>query len=280
MDLDIIEHSLCFGTYKCSEENILSALETGYRFLDTAFAYDNHESIGVALQRAAVPREELFLASKIAQPHHLDAIEDALEKLQTTYLDLLYLHTPDLIQPEILRQCQMLKKSGAVHCIGLSNVTVRQAKAVILSGVEISAIQNECNPYYQPWDIIDFCRKEKIAFAAYRPFRDKEHKTLFSDQVLRALASNAGLTVSQLVLRWLVQQGLIPVVRSGSRKHQKENFSIPPLSLSQQALHAIKELNRNLPSCDWEKYADPDLLAKNIAWTECIPNMIQKLVFD
>jgi 2,5-diketo-D-gluconate reductase B len=232
------------------------AIEMGYRHIDTAQLYENEEAVGEGIERSSVPREELFVATKVnfkncSYDDVHDSTRESLRRLGLETIDLLYVHWPagNYSAEETLPALDELVEEGAVRHIGLSNFTVDlldEARDVLEHPVY--AHQIEAHPHFQQESLREYGRKHDIHTVAYSPFR---HGTLFDDSTLSELADREGATVAQLCLAWLIDAGVYPIPKATGRDNLKDNFKACDLSLSDETFREINEMDRG------DRYIDP-----------------------
>lgn len=229
---------------------VLSAISVGYRHIDTAEFYDNEEEVGKALRESRVPREEIFLTTKVWYTHLrsndlIRSCEESLRKLQTSYVDLYLIHWPNESVPleESLKAMEKLHRDGKVRYIGVSNFDVALLdEARRISPLPILADQVEYHPYLSQKPLLEYCQKHRVILTAYSPLA---RGRLFGDPVLRDIANKYGKTVSQVVLRWLIEQDMVVAIpKAKSEKHQRENLNIFNFSLTPEEHKAIAQLDR------------------------------------
>uniref|UniRef100_A0A7V3YMZ5 Aldo/keto reductase n=1 Tax=Candidatus Caldatribacterium californiense TaxID=1454726 RepID=A0A7V3YMZ5_9BACT len=229
---------------------VLSALSLGYRHIDTAEFYDNEREVGRAIRDSGVPREDIFLTTKVWYTHlHFQDLvhscEESLRKLGTDYVDLYLIHWPSEAVPleESLRAMEKLHKEGKVRFIGVSNFDVALLeKARTLTTLPILTDQVEYHPYLSQKPLLEYCQKHRIILTAYSPLA---RGRLFGDPLLQDIARKYGKTVSQVVLRWLVEQDMVVAIpKAKDVKHQQENLEIFDFSLTQEEHEAIARLDR------------------------------------
>lgn len=247
--------ALGFGTWDLRGDTcrmaVGCALETGYRHIDTAEMYDNEEAIGDALQESDVPREDVFLVTKVWHDH-LDAsgvrraLRGSLEKLQTDYVDLLLIHWPTStgVPPaETLGAMGELRDEGSTRHVGVSNFTVALLEeAQGASPAPIFCNQVEYHPYLSQDPVLEWCRENDTLLIAYCPLA---RGRVFEDRVLQEIAEAHGKTPGQVTVRWHLQQrnaGAIP--RSSSPDHIRENFDVFDFELSEREMYRIFDLQR------------------------------------
>lgn len=251
---------LGLGTYSLTGDiaytSVLSALNEGYRLIDTAYMYGNEEEIGRAIRDSGIDRSEIFLITKIypgAQFSNPEkAIEDALNKLDIEYIDMMLLHHPGANDVKAYQAMETYVAKGKIRCLGLSNWYIEEIDDFI-SQVSImpALIQNEIHPYYQETEVIKYMHNLGIAMQAWYPLGGRGHtQKLLNDEVILRIASNHNVSSAQVILRWDLQNGVIAIPGSSNPSHQKENISIFEFELTEEEMNQIKELNRN-EKHDW-----------------------------
>lgn len=224
------------GTWDLSgaeaERAVESALELGYRHIDTAEMYRNESEIGRALRRASIPREELFLVSKVWSNHLraeqvIEAGRHSLERLRCEYLDLYLIHWPSDAVPieATMEGMDALVDEGTVKRIGVSNFSVSQLeRASEVAQHSLLTNQVRFNPRYRQDEMVEFCNQEGILLTAYTPLA-KAHLT--REPILQEIAEKHDKTPLQVALRWLLQQGNVSAIpKSSQRQHLKENLAV------------------------------------------------------
>ncbi|MBS3819701.1 aldo/keto reductase [bacterium] len=241
-----------FGTWKLQgkkcRDAVLSALDIGYRHLDTAQKYDNEESVGEALHQSDISREEIFLTTKISPPNlryndFLDNFKTSLDKLKTDYVDLLLIHWPSLTVPiqETIKAMNKLQSDKSVKYIGVSNFSVTKTqKAMETSKTPLLTNQVHYDPFRTRSSMIEFCVQNHMMLTAYSPLaRGKVSK----NSLLRKIGDRYNKTAAQVTLRWLIQQRNVCVIpKAGSPEHQKENFDIFDFKLTKEEMEKIFQL--------------------------------------
>lgn len=239
------------GTWKLTGEqctkSVKLALELGYRHIDTAHVYENHESIGEGI--ANFPREQLYLVSKIIhedlQPERVAAAcERALRELKTPYLDLLLIHWPSKTIPaeETLAAMMKLKERELIRHVGVSNFMLSDLRPIEERNFPILANQIELHPYLQEVELTDYCQQHGIIVVAYRPI---EKGNVNEDAILQRLGKTHGKTAAQITLRWLFQRNIVSIPKASSREHLVENLEIFDFTLSDEEMQLISTINAN-----------------------------------
>ena len=247
------------GTYSLTGDtcynSIISALDSGVRLIDTAYMYNNEEEIGRAIKDSRVPREEIFITTKL-YPNQYDApenaINDALERLDVDYIDLLLLHHPGDNDVEAYKAMEQAVRDGKVHSIGLSNWYVEELEEFLPQiTITPAVVQNEIHPYYQENDVIPYIQNKKIVVEGWYPFGGRGHTSeLLNDEVIVGIAKNHNVTAAQVILRWNLQRGVVVIPGSSNPEHIKENTQIYDFELTDEEMQKIQELNRD-EKHDW-----------------------------
>ncbi|SEU18193.1 aldo/keto reductase [Paenibacillus sp. NFR01] len=227
---------------------VKSAVEIGYRSIDTAAGYNNEEGVGQAIRECGVPREELFITTKVRNPDQgyestLQAFEVSRRKLGLDYVDLYLIHWPVKGKyRETWKALIHLQKEGLVKSIGVSNFQIHHLKNIIDdSGVKPVVNQVEFHPLLTQRDLLKYCREQGIQLEAWSPLM-QGHLDL---PLLQELAARYGKTPAQIVLRWDLQQGVITIPKSVHAERIRENAGIFDFTLSDDDVKALEELNQN-----------------------------------
>jgi diketogulonate reductase-like aldo/keto reductase len=227
---------------------VLSALDLGYRHVDTAQMYANEERIGEALLRTDVPREDIFLTTKImpadlAYHDVLQSFAVSLDKLQTDYVDLLLIHWPssDVPVSETIKAMNELQEDRRVKHIGVSNFSVRQTReAMDASRTPVCTNQVHYDPFRGQSRLLEFCIQNDIMLTAYSPLAKGRAA---DNSKLREIGEKYGKTAAQVTLRWLIQQHKVSAIpKAGNPDHQRENLNIFDFELSREDMERIFEL--------------------------------------
>lgn len=240
------------GVYKMEEgsdvkEAVLSAIDIGYRSIDTASFYKNEEGVGQALKETSVPREELFVTTKVWNDEQgyeetLAAFDRSMEKLGLEYLDLYLIHWPVPGKyKETWKALEKLYKDGKVKAIGVSNFLEHHLEN-LLEDAEIKPVvdQVELHPRLAEPALRDFCTQRDIKVEAWSPLARGRY---FNDEVLQNLANKYGKTAAQIILRWDVQHGIITIPKSTKSHRQKENADLFDFELTSKEMKQIDEMN-------------------------------------
>jgi 2,5-diketo-D-gluconate reductase A len=245
---------LGFGVFQISNEDVtdavLAALECGYRSIDTAAGYHNEVGVGRAVAASGVPRDELFITTKLANEDHghesaLRAFDESLERLAMDHVDLYLIHWPVPTRNRYVETWRALEKiysEGRSRSIGVSNFLIPHLQR-LLDETEVTPAVNqiEIHPYLQQQELRRFGLEQGIVPEAYSPLAQGE---VLRDPVITALAEKYGKTPAQVVLRWHVQCGNIVIPKSSTPVRIKENFEIFDFELSTADVEAIDGLDR------------------------------------
>lgn len=224
-----------------------TALELGYRHVDTAQMYDNEEAVGDAIAEADVEREDVFLVTKVntdnlRREDVLRSTRRSLDRLDTDYADLLLIHAPRKYAPisETIGAMNELQDDGAVRHVGVSNFSVDQLReAMDASRTPIVTNQVKYHPYTDQSELLAFCVENDVTLTAYSPLARGD---VASDDALAEIGGRHGKTPSQVALRWLLQQEhVIPIPKAASRDHQRENLDVFDFRLSDDEMERIFE---------------------------------------
>lgn len=246
---------LGLGTWRLKgaecEKVVQQALELGYRHIDTADLYENHEVIGKVIQ--SWPRQELFLATKLfLQDLTPDKVEETaarfLKELQVDYLDLLLIHwpNPDVDLAKTLQAMLDLKEKGMIRAIGLSNFVRFHLEALDSYHFPILTNQIEMHPYLQRRLLVDACKKRGIQVTAYRPLAKGAFE---SDPTLQKIGKQHGKSPSQVALRWLVQQTIAAIPKAATLQHLKDNIDVFDFTLTDEEMGQIDTLDQGKRFC-------------------------------
>lgn len=243
---------LGYGVYLVEPEEcercVSDAISAGYRLIDTAQAYYNEEGVGKAIARCGVPRDELFITTKTwiytnpDQAHK--SIEQSLRNLRTDYIDLLLVHQPVGDYYSTYRMMEEAYKSGKVRAIGLSNFYPDRF-VDLAENMEIKPAVNQLrtNVFSQQWEAVKEMEPYGTRLMAWAPLA-QSNDDLFSNEVLKGLASTHGKTITQVALRYLLQRGIVAIPKTTHRNRMEENLQVFDFSLSDPEMEAIKPLDK------------------------------------
>lgn len=258
------------GTFLMSpdeaEASALSALQSGYRLIDTANAYVNEKAVGRAMKKSGVPREEIFLETKLWPSFYEqdDAVDKTLQRLNTDYIDLLLIHQPAGNYVAGYRLMEKAYKEGKVRAIGLSNFKKEQIEEILsLCEVKPTILQTELHPYNQEPDLKAFLSKNGMAAQAWYPLGHGD-RALREEPLFAKLGEKYGKTSTQIILRWHIQAGNVVIPGSKNPEHIKSNFDLFDFELTADEMAQIAAMNQN------KRYytSTPELLKK---YAEMVP---------
>ncbi|MFR8171377.1 MAG: aldo/keto reductase [Marvinbryantia sp.] len=239
------------GTFQLSpdeaEASVTSALQCGYRLIDTANAYVNEKAVGRAIKKSGVDRKEIFLETKLWPSFYeqADAVEKTLERLDTDYIDLLLIHQPAGNYVAGYKMMEKACKEGKVRAIGLSNFTAAQIQEILdICEVRPAILQTEVHPYSQEQELKKFLEKENMVIQAWYPLGHGD-KALMEEPVFSRLARKYGKSNAQIILRWHIQAGNVVIPGSKNPDHIRANFDLFDFSLDDAEMAEIAALNKN-----------------------------------
>jgi diketogulonate reductase-like aldo/keto reductase len=249
---------LGFGVFQVTdqaecERSVLDAIDTGYRLIDTAQSYKNEEAVGRAIRRSGVPREDLFVTTKLwIQSNGYDgakkAFSGSLRKLQLDYLDLYLIHQPYGDVYGEWRAMQDLYKEGRIRAIGVSNFQPDRLMDLMIHNEIVPTVnQIETHPFHQQMEAQQFLRENNIQIESWGPFAEGKNN-LFQNELLSSIAEKYQRSIAQIVLRWLIQRGVIAIPKSVRKERMEENFSVFDFQLSTEDMKAIKTLDSKTSS--------------------------------
>jgi diketogulonate reductase-like aldo/keto reductase len=259
---------------RACEAAVLAALEAGYRHIDTAAMYGNEESVGAAVRTSGIPREKIFITTKLWNSDHGNparALDTSLGKLKCDYVDLYLIHYPVRQRRQSWRALQALQAAGKAHSIGVSNFTIRHLSELLAETGTVPAInQVEFHPYLYQRDLLDFCVAKGIVVEAYSPLTKGERLT---DPKLAAVAkkysktdgqsalsgsrSHTGVkSPAQILIRWALQHELVVIPKSANRDRIFENADVFDVELSIQDMELLDGFHENLRTC-WDPTGAP-----------------------
>lgn len=229
-----------------AEASVLSALSCGYRLIDTANAYVNEKAVGRAMKKSGIPREEIFLETKLwpAFYEQADAVEKTLERLDTDYIDLLLIHQPAGNYIAGYKLMDKAYKEGKVKAIGLSNFNEKQIQEILdICEVKPAVLQTEVHPYSQEKELKKFLAKEGMVIQAWYPLGHGD-KTLQEEPLFTELGRKYGKSNAQIILRWHIQDGNIVIPGSKNPAHIKDNFNLFDFTLTDDEMEKIAALDQ------------------------------------
>ena len=242
---------LGIGTFYLSpdaaERSVLAALRDGYRLIDTANAYMNERAVGRAIRKSGVPREEIFVTTKLWVSEYgraEKAIDETLDRLGLDYVDLLLLHQPYGDYLHAYKAMEDAVEAGKVRAIGLSNFYEdRFGKVMKSARIAPAVLQNEMHPYHQEKNMKAYLRQFGTVQEAWFPLGGRDNtRTLFRDRTIAEIAKATGKTPAQVILRWELQSGIVAIPGSSDEKHIRENIDIFDFELSADEMARIDAL--------------------------------------
>lgn len=230
-----------------AEASVASALQAGYRLIDTANAYVNEKAVGRAIKKSGIDRKEIFLETKLWPSFYeqADAVEKTLKRLDTDYIDLLLIHQPAGNYIAGYRLMEQAYKAGKVRAIGLSNFTTAQIQEILdVCEVKPAILQTEVHPYSQERELKAFLAQEDMVIQAWYPLGHGD-KALIGEPVFSKLAKKYGKSNTQIILRWHIQTGNVVIPGSKNPEHIRANFDLFDFSLDDTEMAEIAALNKN-----------------------------------
>ena len=261
---------LGFGVYQVNdaeecERSVYEAIRTGYRLIDTAAAYGNEEAVGKAIKRGGVPREEMFVTTKLwiqdaGYESAKKAFERSLQRLQLEYLDLYLIHQPFGDVYGAWRAMEELYREGRIRAIGVSNFQPDRLMDLMVHNEVVPAVnQIETHPFCQQIETQKFLQENKVQIESWGPFAEGKHK-IFENEVLRSIAGKYQKTVAQIILRRLTQRGVVAIPKSVRKERIVENFNVFDVELSPEDMEAIVALDRKVSS--FLDHRDPEIVKR------------------
>ena len=264
------------GTFLLSpqeaEASCISALQDGYRLIDTANAYVNEKAVGRAMKKSGIAREEIFLETKLWPSFYndVDAVEKTLQRLDTDTIDLLLIHQPAGNYIAGYRLMEQAYKAGKVRAIGLSNFNEDQIREILsVCEVRPAVLQTEIHPYSQEKGLKEFLSKEDIVIQAWYPLGHGD-AALLQEPVFAKLAEKYGKSNAQIILRWHIQAGNVVIPGSKNLEHIRANFDLFDFELTAEEMQEIQKLNK-----DKRYYTSTPELLKSYA--EMVPSVDEQV---
>jgi diketogulonate reductase-like aldo/keto reductase len=252
---------LGFGTFPMKGDEcrqaVRTALECGYRHIDAADAYGNHEAVGAGIRDSGIPREEIFLVTKVMRDRlryddFIEAGERSLRELKTDYLDLLLIHWPnnDVPLEETLRALSHLRLKGKINAAGVSNFTAKRLeRALALDILPIGVNQVEYHPFLNQKALHQFCKENDVILTAYSPLAQGK---VSEDSALQQIGSKYGKSAAQVAIRWLIQKGIVAIPKASSREHIRSNLDSIHFELTLEDFDAVDGMDRGLRLINWD----------------------------
>ena len=243
-----------FGVYQIKNQEqckqaVLDAIDVGYRLIDTAQSYGNEEAVGKAIQETSVPRSELFITTKVWISNYgyekaKASVEESLKKMQLDYIDLVLLHQPFNDYYGAYKALEDLYKEGKIKAIGVSNFYPdRLVDLVLYSEVKPAVNQVEVNVFHQQIEAQTYNEKYGVQMEAWAPFAEGRNN-MFTNPELKAIGDKYGKSIAQVILRWLVQRGIVPLAKSVKKERMQENINIFDFELSDEDMAVIAKMDK------------------------------------
>lgn len=259
---------LGLGVFQVQDESecqrvVEDAVEVGYRLIDTAASYQNERAVGRGLKACGVAREELFVTTKLwvadaGYENTRTAFNRSLDKLQLDYLDLYLIHQPYGDVYGAWRAMQELYREGRVRAIGLSNFQPDRVMDFLCHHEVVPAVnQLETHPFHQQIASQTFLAENKVQIESWGPFAEGKHN-IFQNELLLAIASGYGKSVAQVILRWLIQRGIVAIPKSSRKERLVENFNVFDFELSAEEMERIATLDT--PTSSFFDHRDPNMV--------------------
>ncbi|MCD8356420.1 MAG: aldo/keto reductase [Clostridia bacterium] len=258
---------LGYGVYQVTrnecERCVLDALKVGYRSIDTAQSYFNEEQVGSAIKKSGVPREEIFLTTKVWIEHYgyeqtKAAIQQSMRKLQTNYIDLVLLHQPFSDVYGAWHAMEELYEAGVIRAIGISNFYAdRMVDFASFNRIKPMINQMETHIFNQQNTLKEWADKYNIRLEAWAPFGEGRGGT-FDNPIIADIAAKYDKTPAQVMLRWNIQRGVVVIPKSTHIKRMEENFNVFDFTLSNEDMAAIATLDKSASS--FFSHQDPGMV--------------------
>lgn len=245
---------LGIGTFMLSpdeaEKSVTSAIENGYRLIDTANAYVNEKAVGRAIKKSNVNRQDIFLETKLWPSFYEDedAIDKTLKRLDTDYIDLMILHQPAGNYIAGYKKLEKAYKEGKLRAIGISNFNESEIEEILkICEVRPALIQLETHPYCSREKLNKYLKENKIALQSWYPLGGRDNKVLMNEEIFVELSKKYNKSTAQIILRWHTQMGYNVIPGAKSENHIKENIDIFDFKLTDDEMKKIEKLNKDIP---------------------------------
>lgn len=247
-----------FGVFQIKDHDecvkvVMDAIDAGYRLIDTAQSYGNEEAVGEAIEKSSVDREELFITTKVWISNYgyekaKASVEESLKKMKLDYFDLVLLHQPFKDYHGAYRALIDLYKEGKIKAIGVSNFYPDRLVDLCLDTEVVPAVnQVEVNPFHQQETALQYNKKYGVQLEAWAPFAEGKNG-LFTNETLVEIGNKYNKSVGQVVLRWLVQRGIVPLAKTVRKERMLENINIFDFELNDEDMQTIASLNTDTSS--------------------------------
>jgi len=259
-----------FGTYQLVGQQcknmVLAALKEGIRYIDTATFYGNEKEVGAAIRESGIPREEVFVVTKLWPDSHgydkaLKACEKSLQQLDIGYIDLYLIHWPGVnglpsnspkiatLRAESWKALEHLYNQGNCKSIGVSNYAIKHLEELLKScSVPPSLNQVEFHPFLYQKELLAYCQSHNIVLGAYSSFAKGQ---ILNDKTIVKISQNLKRTPAQILLRWALQHNTVVIPKCASKERLKENMNVFDFELSLQQMEELNALNKNW-HCTWD----------------------------
>lgn len=259
---------ISFGVYQIPKEDtkrcVLDAIKSGYRGIDTAQSYFNESEVGDAIVECGVPREELFITTKVWIDHYgyeecKASVEESLRKLKTDYLDLCLLHQPFSDYYGAYRALEELYAEGKIKAIGVSNFYPDRLTDICMFDRKVIPAVNqvEVNPYNAQWCAQENMEKHGVKMEAWAPFGEGRNN-LFTNETLVSIGKKYNKSSAQVMLRWLIQRGVIVACKSTHIERMQENINVFDFELTEEDMNSIKTLDTS--NSLFFSHSDPNMV--------------------
>lgn len=250
---------LGYGTFqtppKVTEENVATALETGYRSIDTAQVYKTEAGVGAAIKNSSLMREDVFVTSKTQTKGYqetLEGIDQSLERFGHDYIDLMLIHWPNSASLETYRALEDALKAGKLRAIGLSNFNAAQIDTVLANSTVVPAIdQIETHLYWQQQKMHPYLAAHNIVHEAWAPLGEKFGGEMMQLPEIQALATKYNVSPAQILLRFLTQQGIVTIPKSLNASHVASNFDSFGFKMTDEEIASLEKFDRHKSIKDW-----------------------------
>lgn len=243
---------LGFGTWqipdgKTTYDAVLFALKSGYRHIDTAKFYGNEETVGKAIRDSGIPREEIFVTTKLWPTDAINAekaFEKSFNKLDIGYIDLYLMHwpVPGMVKKSWVRLENIYRKSGKIKSIGVSNHSIKQIQCILdIAKIKPVVNQVKCSPYNYDQKMYKFCNENDIVMEAYSPLT---RGNMLGDEKLTKIAEKYNKTPAQILLRWCIQKGIVTIPKSSHEKRIAENADIFDFELCDEDINKLDKFSK------------------------------------
>lgn len=248
---------LGYGVYQVSKEEcercVKDALEVGYRHIDTAQSYFNEEEVGNAIVKSGIPREELFLTTKVWIEHYgyeqtKASVYESMQKLKVDYIDLMLLHQPFSDYYGAWRALEEMYAEGKLRAIGISNFYPdRMIDLASFARIKPMVNQVETHPFHQQIEAQKWMEKYGVQIEAWAPFGEGRGD-MFTNATIAAVAAKYNKSVAQVILRWELQRGIVVIPKSAHRERMEQNFNVFDFTLSDEDMQIMASLDKKQSS--------------------------------